>query len=78
MDVEAEFRADRGAQAAGIELVESGRGDARTALTIRPEQANSHGSAHGGVIFLLADTAVALACNSRELPQRSRARTAAQ
>jgi uncharacterized protein (TIGR00369 family) len=33
-------------------------------MTIRDDMVNGHGTCHGGVIFSLADTAFACACNS--------------
>lgn len=63
-DVPALFSADRAAQAAGMELVDHGPGFAHTALTIRDDQVNGLDGAHGGIVFLLADTAFAMACNS--------------
>lgn len=33
-------------------------------MTITPEMVNGHDVAHGGYLFLLADTAFAYACNS--------------
>ena len=33
-------------------------------MTVKQEQANGHGICHGGVIFALADSAFAFACNS--------------
>lgn len=56
---------DRASRHLGIELEEIGPGRARMALTVRPELTNGHGICHGGYIFLLADTAFAFACNSR-------------
>jgi acyl-CoA thioesterase len=48
----------------GIELLDYGDGWARAQLTVRDEMLNGHGTCHGGVIFALADTAFACACNS--------------
>ena len=42
-------------------------GYARVRMLLRPDMANGHGIAHGGMIFALADTAFAYACNSRNL-----------
>lgn len=56
--------ADRASAALGIELVEHGPGWARTAMTVRPDMVNGHDIAHGGLLFTLADTAFACACNS--------------
>ncbi|MFG2041118.1 hydroxyphenylacetyl-CoA thioesterase PaaI [Dactylosporangium sp. NPDC048998] len=54
---------DRVVQAHGIEveLVTPGRATARMKVTA--DMANLHGIAHGGYVFLLADTAFAYACN---------------
>ena len=56
--------ADRASAALGIELVECRPGYARTAMRIGPDACNGHAIAHGGLIFTLADTAFACACNS--------------
>ena len=45
-----------------LEAVEPGRATAR--MRIRPSMVNGHGIAHGGYVFLLADSAFAFACNS--------------
>ena len=51
----------------GIELVDAGAGWARASMVIRNDMLNGHGIAHGGIIFALADTAFAWACNSRNV-----------
>jgi acyl-CoA thioesterase len=56
--------ADRASAALGIELVDVGAGRARARMTVRPDMANGHDIAHGGLVFALADTAFACACNS--------------
>src|SRR4051794_24292537 len=56
--------ADRASAALGIEILEHGRGWARARMTVRPDMVNGHGLAHGGLVFALADTAFACACNS--------------
>lgn len=48
-----------------IEIEDAGPGFSRVAMTLRGDMLNGHGSAHGGMIFALADTAFAYACNSR-------------
>lgn len=48
-----------------IEIEEARVGYARVRMTIRKEMTNGHGTVHGGMIFALADTAFAYACNSR-------------
>ena len=57
------FAADPASRAAGIELVAVTAGRAEVSMTLRPDMANGHGIAHGGYVFLLADTAFACACN---------------
>ncbi len=56
--------ADNASRALGIELVESGPGWATTRMTVRADMTNGHGMAHGGLVFTVADTAFACACNS--------------
>jgi acyl-CoA thioesterase len=56
--------ADRASAALGIEVYEHGPGWARARMTIRADMVNGHDIAHGGLIFTLADTAFACACNS--------------
>lgn len=56
--------ADRASAALGIDLVEHGPGWAKARMTVRPDMVNGHDLAHGGLIFALADTAFACACNS--------------
>ncbi|MFF3148143.1 hydroxyphenylacetyl-CoA thioesterase PaaI [Streptomyces sp. NPDC057927] len=61
---EAMFAADEASRALGIELLEQGEGTAVLRMTVTPAMVNGHGIAHGGFLFLLADTAFACACNS--------------
>jgi acyl-CoA thioesterase len=49
----------------GIEIEGAGPGFSRIAMTLTPAMLNGHRNAHGGMIFALADTAFAYACNSR-------------
>ncbi|MET9196264.1 hydroxyphenylacetyl-CoA thioesterase PaaI [Streptomyces olivaceus] len=58
------FAADRASRGLGIELVEQGAGSAVVRMTVTPAMVNGHRIAHGGFLFLLADTAFACACNS--------------
>lgn len=53
------------AKAWGIEYLGGGMGHARVSFQIKPSMLNSLKTAHGGVIFSLADSAFAYACNSR-------------
>jgi len=55
---------DPAGRALGIELAELGPGRARLRMRVTKEMANLHGIAHGGYLFLLADSAFAYASNS--------------
>jgi acyl-CoA thioesterase len=55
---------DAASRMLGIELLDYGEGWALAQLTVRDDMVNGHGICHGGVIFALADTAFACACNS--------------
>jgi len=57
--------ADSASRALGIVLLDHGAGWAVTEMTIRPDMVNGYGTAHGGLIFAVADTAFACACNTR-------------
>jgi acyl-CoA thioesterase len=60
------MRAQEGAHiGAGLTLEAAREGYARVALEVSAAMLNSHKTLHGGVIFTLADTAFAYACNSR-------------
>lgn len=61
--VDAMLAADRASTALGIEVVEHGPGWARARMLVRPDMVNGHDLAHGGLVFALADTAFACACN---------------
>jgi acyl-CoA thioesterase len=63
---------DHAARHAGIRLDAIGPGSARMSMLVRADMVNAHGICHGGLIFTLADTAFAYACNARN------ARTVAQ
>ncbi|MFE7168164.1 hydroxyphenylacetyl-CoA thioesterase PaaI [Streptomyces sp. NPDC057616] len=58
------FAADEASQRLGIELLELGEGTAVLRMTVTKSMVNGHGIAHGGYMFLLADSAFACACNS--------------
>ena len=58
------FAADAASLGLGIELLEADEGEAVLRMAVTPAMVNGHGIAHGGYIFLLADTAFACACNS--------------
>src|SRR2546423_7283675 len=58
------FAGDEASRALGIELVEARDGRAVATMTITRVMVNGHDIAHGGDVFLLADTAFACACNT--------------
>jgi acyl-CoA thioesterase len=62
--VEAMMASDSASRMLGIELTGYGAGWASTRMTVRDDMVNGHGLCHGGLIFSLADTAFACACNS--------------
>ncbi len=59
--------AEKTSAAWGLRLVDAGEGWARASMAIRDDMLNGHGVAHGGMIFALADTAFAWACNARNV-----------
>ncbi len=62
---DAMWKEDTASQDLGMEIIRVGPGEAVLTMTIQPHMVNGHGIAHGGFIFLLADSAFAFACNSR-------------
>jgi acyl-CoA thioesterase len=58
------LRTDRASQNLGLEILEVAPGSVRICMTVRPDMVNGHGLCHGGIIFTLADSAFAFACNS--------------
>lgn len=50
-----------------LEVDGAGAGWARCSMTVGEDMLNGLGTAHGGMIFGLADTAFAYACNSRNV-----------
>jgi acyl-CoA thioesterase len=58
------YARDRASQALGMQLAAAGPGWARVTMVVRPDMVNGHGSCHGGLVFALADSAFAFACNS--------------
>jgi acyl-CoA thioesterase len=61
---QAMFERDRASQALGMRIIGMGPGWARLVMTVRAEMINGHGLCHGGIVFSLADSAFAFACNS--------------
>jgi acyl-CoA thioesterase len=58
------FDRDSASRGLGMELVEAGDGAAVVRMPVTDAMVNGHGVAHGGFVFLVADTAFACACNS--------------
>jgi len=58
------WESDRASQALGIEIGQVASGRAVARLTVTATMVNGHAIAHGGYVFLLADTAFAFACNT--------------
>jgi acyl-CoA thioesterase len=58
------YAEDRATKALRISIDEVGPGRATARMRVTADMTNGHGVAHGGYIFLLADTAFAYACNS--------------
>lgn len=61
---EAMYSRDRAAQALGIKIVRVQPGASLLTMAVRSDMVNGHHICHGGMIFSLADTAFAYACNS--------------
>ncbi|CAM2149127.1 MULTISPECIES: hydroxyphenylacetyl-CoA thioesterase PaaI [Paraburkholderia] len=61
---QAMYEADGCSRALGMELLEVRAGYARLRMSVRPEFLNGHQICHGGLIFTLADSTFAFACNS--------------
>jgi acyl-CoA thioesterase len=62
--VETMMESDAASRMFGMELLDHGDGWARVQMSVRDDMVNGHNICHGGVIFSLADTAFACACNS--------------
>ena len=56
---------DQASKWAGMEIAHVDEGTAVLELTVEQHHCNGHGICHGGVTFMLADSAFAFACNSR-------------
>lgn len=64
LSAEAMWAADRASQLLGIEITDVHPGHATARMRITEAMINGHDVAHGGYVFLLADTAFAFACNT--------------
>jgi len=61
---EAMWKDDNASHALGIKMNVSGVGAATTRMLIRDDMVNGLDVCHGGLVFALADTAFAFACNA--------------
>ncbi len=62
--VAALYAGDRASQNLGMRVDQISPGAVRVAMTVRPDMVNGHRICHGGIVFALADSAFAFACNS--------------
>src|ERR1700724_1331932 len=62
---QAMYEADACSRALGIKLKEVRPVYARMQMNVRDDFLNGHGICHGGLIFTLADSTFAFACNAR-------------
>ena len=58
---------DRASTALGMEIEEAALGRTIMGMTVREDMVNGHDICHGGLIFSLADSAFAFACNSQNM-----------
>jgi len=58
------WKNDRASHALGIEIDVTAVGAATASMTVRDDMLNGFDLCHGGLVFTLADTAFAFACNA--------------
>ncbi|MGH8320098.1 MAG: hydroxyphenylacetyl-CoA thioesterase PaaI [Steroidobacteraceae bacterium] len=58
------FASDHASGKLGIRIEDVRPGFARLRMTVRTDMLNGHGMCHGGIVFALADSAFAVACNT--------------
>src|SRR4051812_22165402 len=61
------FQRDAASQMLGMRVVRIAPGYAELSMSVRSDMVNGHAICHGGLIFTLADSAFAFACNSYNL-----------
>lgn len=64
LSAQALFANDHASRSLGIGIEAVGPGFARLRMTVRADMLNGHGTCHGGMVFTLADSAFAVACNT--------------
>jgi acyl-CoA thioesterase len=60
------LRRDRASAALGMTVERDERGEAVVSMRVREDMTNGFAITHGGLVFTLADTAFAMACNEDE------------
>jgi acyl-CoA thioesterase len=55
---------DQTSRSLGMRIEDVKPGAACLRMTVRPDMVNGHGTCHGGIVFALADSAFAVACNT--------------
>jgi len=65
--VEEMLRHDHFSRWLGLKVLEVTPGQCRVSMAIKKDMLNGFGGVHGGVLFALADSAFAFACNSRNV-----------
>jgi acyl-CoA thioesterase len=63
--VEEMWAGDAASKALGMTLEHVGDGESRVSMVVREDMVNGHALCHGGLVATLADSAFAVACNSR-------------
>jgi acyl-CoA thioesterase len=58
---------DHASKALGMEILEVAAGRATVAMKVRQDMVNGHDLCHGGMIFTLADSCFAFACNTQNI-----------
>jgi len=66
MSLRAMMRRDRASAMLGMVVEHDAPGEARVSMTVRDDMLNGFAITHGGLVFTLADTAFAIACNEDE------------
>lgn len=64
LSAQALFAGDHASRNLGLRIEEVRPGFARLRMRVRPDMLNGHGTCHGGIVFALADSAFAVACNT--------------
>jgi acyl-CoA thioesterase len=58
------YEQDRASQSLGMRITRIAPGEAELTMQVRPDMTNGHHICHGGLVFALADSAFAFACNT--------------